>query len=185
MTSSSTRRLPPRWRKLLLTVHVAGSVGLLGTDATVVALGVAGLRGSDPRTVYPAAELIGTTLLLPLVLVALTSGVALSLLTPWGLLRHWWVAVKFALTVAGTVLAFLVLVPALGVAADAARAGTVLAAVPRLQLVRDAGAASVVLLTTVALSVHKPFGRLGVRRPPFSGAASPARRADRGPAHRR
>jgi hypothetical protein len=185
MAGSSTRRLSPRWRKLLLTVHVAASVGLLGVDATVVALGVAGLRGSDPRTVYPAADLIGAALLLPLVLVALTSGVALGLLTPWGLLRHWWVTVKFALTVAGTVLAVLVLTPALGDAAQSARAGTALPATQRLELVRDAGAASVVLLTTVALSVHKPFGRLRVRRPRLSGGASPAPRADRGPARRR
>jgi hypothetical protein len=185
MAGSSRRRLSPRWRKLLLTVHVAGSVGLLGVDTTVVALGVAGLRGSDPRTVYPAADLIGGALLLPLVLIALTSGVALSLLTPWGLMRHWWVAVKFALTVAGTVLAVLVLTPALGDAAQSARAGTALPAAQRFELVRDAGAASVVLVSTVALSVHKPCGRLRVRRPLLSGGASPARPADRDPARRR
>jgi hypothetical protein len=185
MASSSAHRLPPRWRKLLLTVHVAGSVGLLGVDATVVALGVAGVRGSEPRTVYPAAALIGGVLLLPLVLVALVSGVALSLLTPWGLLRHWWVAIKFLLTVAGTVLALVVLTPALGDAAQAARAGDALPAAQRLELVRDAGAASVVLMTTVALSVHKPFGRLRRRGPRLSGGASPVRRADRAPARRR
>jgi hypothetical protein len=175
MNASPGRRLAPRWRKLLLTVHVAGSVGLLGTDATVVVLATAGLRGSDPRTVYPAADLIGTALLLPLAVVALTSGVALGLLTPWGLLRHWWVTVKFALTVAGTVLAIVVLTPTLGVAADAARMGFPLPGALRLELLRDAGAASIVLLTTVVLSVYKPFGKLRASGRPVSGGASPGR----------
>jgi hypothetical protein len=184
MATSAPRRLPPRWRKLLLTVHVAGSVGLLGVDAAVVALGVAGVRGSDPRTVYPAADLLGGALLVPLALAALASGVALGLLTPWGLLRHWWVAGKLVLTGAGAVLALVVLTPALDDAAEAARAGGALPTAQRLELVRDAGAASVVLVTTVVLSVHKPFGRLRGRRR-LSGGASPARPAVRGPARRR
>jgi hypothetical protein len=185
MRVASGRRLPPRWRKLLVTVHVAGSVGLLGTDAAVVALATAGLRGSDPRSVYPAADLIGGWLLLPLALVALSSGVVLGLLTPWGLLRHWWVAVKFALTLAGTVLALLVLTPALGDAAQAARSGGGLPVAQRLELLRDSGAASVVLLLTVVFSVYKPFGRLRFRRLPVSAVASPERPADRVPARRR
>jgi hypothetical protein len=185
MNVAPGRRLPPRWRKLLVTVHVAGSVGLLGTDATVVALSTAGLRGSDPRSVYPAADLIGGSLLVPLALVALASGVTLALLTPWGLLRHWWVAVKFGLTLAGTVLALLVLTPALGDAAQAARSGSVLPVAQRLELLRDSGAASVVLLVTVVLSVYKPFGRLRLRRPAVSAGASPQRPAVRVPARRR
>jgi hypothetical protein len=184
VTRPTPRRLPPRWRKLLLTVHVAGSVGLLGVDGTVLALGVAGLRGSDPRTVYPAADLLGGALLVPLALAALVSGVTLGVLTPWGLLRHWWVAVKLALTAAGAVLALVVLTPALGDAARAALTGDALPTAQRLELVRDAGAASVVLLTTVALSVHKPFGRLRGRRRQLSGGASPARRASPAPARR-
>ncbi|SDY30135.1 hypothetical protein SAMN05661080_03005 [Modestobacter sp. DSM 44400] len=166
-------------------MHVAGSVGLLGVDATVAVLGVAGARGSDPRTVYPAADLLGGALLVPLALVALVTGVVLGALTPWGLLRHWWVAVKLALTGAGAVLAVVVLTPALGAAAQAATAGDVLPTAQRLELVRDAGAASGVLGTTVALPVYKPFGRLRGRRRQVSGGASPARRAAPAPAPRR
>jgi hypothetical protein len=78
---------------------------------------------------------------------------------PWGLLRHWWVALKLALTTAGTVLALVVLTPALAGLADAAGRGAIPMA-QRLLLVRDSGAASVGLPVTVALSVFKPFGRL-------------------------
>ena len=153
-----SRPLAPAWRKALLTTHVATSVGLLGADASVVLLAV---HGSDPA-VYPAADLVVSTLLVPLALASLVTGVALSLLTPWGLFRHWWVTLKLALTTAGAVLALLVLSPTVAGLAATARAGVVPTAADRFELVRDAGAASLVLLVTVVLSVYKPFGRLRV-----------------------
>jgi hypothetical protein len=161
MAGHRTRRLSPRWRKLLLTTHIGTSVGLLGTDVTVLLLAVSGARGSDPVGVYPAARLIGSLLLVPAALLSLTTGVLLGLLTPWGLLRHWWVTAKLALTTAGAVLSLLVLTPALTALADGAGGSLPLA--QRLELVRDSGAASGVLLVTLALSVYKPFGRIRPR----------------------
>jgi hypothetical protein len=157
---TTPHRLPPRWRKLLLTTHVATSVGLLGTDATVLLLAAEGARGSEPGAVYPAAQLIGALLLVPLALASLTTGITLGLLTPWGLLRHWWVTAKLALTTAGTVLAVAVLTPTLSGLAAASRSDDAIALGDRLELVRDSGAASLVLLVTVVLSVYKPFGRI-------------------------
>lgn len=154
-------QLSPSWRKLLLAVHIIVSVGLLGADAAVLMLCIAGARGSDPRTVYPAAHLIASALLVPLALLALATGLALGLLTPWGVVRYWWTTIKLALTVAGVVLGLLVLVPTLSVAADAATtvAGAPLPSADRLGLVRDATSASIVLILTVLLAVYKPFGR--------------------------
>ena len=40
------RRLPPRWRNLLLTVHIVVAVGVLGSDLVLLTLGV---------TAWPAA----------------------------------------------------------------------------------------------------------------------------------
>jgi hypothetical protein len=148
--------LPPRWRKVLRAAHVTVSVGLLGSDAAVLVLATAGRLGSDPVTVYPAAHLIGELLLLPLAVLALVTGIALGLLTPWGLLRHWWVVLSLAITAGGTVLAAFVLVPGLGAAASAALAGHSVA--DATGLVRDAGAACCVLIATVVLSYLKPFG---------------------------
>jgi hypothetical protein len=158
------RRLPPPLRKLLLVVHLVGALGLLGTDLTVLLLSTAGATGTESRTVYPAAHLIGVTLLVPLALVALGTGLLQGLLTPWGLVRHWWVTLKLGLTVAGTVLALRVLTPALDAAAHAALTGELLSSRDRWLLVRDSGAASVVLVITVLLSVYKPFGRIRRRR---------------------
>ena len=161
MAGTQTRRLAPRWRKLLLTTHVGASVGLLGTDATVLLLAVTGARGRDPGAVYPAAQLIGSLLLVPAALLSLVTGVLLGLLTPWGLFRHWWVTAKLVLTTAGAVLSLVVLTPALTGLADAA--GGVVPFAQRLELVRDSGAASLVLVTTLVLSVYKPLGRLTSR----------------------
>jgi hypothetical protein len=154
--------LPSRWRKVLRAAHVTVSVGLLGSDAAVLALTSAGRLGSDPVTVYPAAHLIGELLLLPLAVLALVTGIVLGLLTPWGLLRYWWVVISLAVTAGGTVLATFVLVPGLDVAASAALARHPVA--DTTGLVRDSGAACGVLIATVVLSYVKPFGR--VRRRP-------------------
>lgn len=165
VTSSHPRarwRLKPLWRKLLLSTHLIVSVGLLGSDAAVLILCLAGAHGADPRTVYPAASLIAGTLLVPLAVLALVTGIILALLTPWGLVRYWWVAISLALTVGGIVLGTFVLVPTLAAAADAATAapGARVLSVDRLGLVKDTSAAFVALIATVLLSVYKPFGRL-------------------------
>ncbi|WP_327290196.1 hypothetical protein [Streptomyces sp. NBC_01198] len=158
-TARKRPRLSPPWRKLLLTIHVTVSVGLLGTDAAVVALVTSGWLGhARPVTVYPAAHLLGEYLLLPLALLALVTGLALGLLTPWGLLRYWWVLISLAVNTVGTALAVFVLLPGLDTAATAALAGHAVASPS--SLVRDSGAACCVLIATVAISYYKPFGRI-------------------------
>ena len=158
MDGNPIRRLSPRWRKLLLTTHIGSSVGLLGTDATVLLLALTGAQGRDPAPAYPAAQLIGSLLLVPAALLSLLTGVLLGLLTPWGLFRHWWVLAKLVLTTAGAVLSVVVLTPTL---AELAESTGPIPLGQRLELVRDSGAASLVLVTTLVLSVYKPFGRIG------------------------
>jgi hypothetical protein len=94
----------------------------------------------------------------PLALLALTTGVALGLLTPWGLLRHWWILIKLLLTAGGTVLAVFVLVPTLDAAATEALARRALS--DPFALIKDSGGACAVLLVTILLAYFKPFGRL-------------------------
>jgi len=82
--------LPQTWRNALVAVHVGASASVLGTDLVLLALGIAGLAGADPLTIYPAAWLVSAWLVAPLALLALATGLALGLLTPWGLFRYWW-----------------------------------------------------------------------------------------------
>ena len=168
-----SRRLPRRWRNLLLAVHIAVAVGALGTDTILLTLAVTGLISRDPeliRAAYLAMDLLVSTVLVPLALAALGTGVLLGLGTRWGLVRHWWVLAKLALTLVLASAAVFVLRPSLNEAAASTRA------LPLAELAgagigqvavraATAPALGVLLLTTaVALAVSKPWGRTRFRR---------------------
>ncbi len=158
-------KLSPRWHRLLLTVHVATVVSVLGTDLVLLALGISSVRGADPRTIYPAAHLVATWVLSPLAALALGTGVLLGLLTHWGLLRYWWVTIKLALTLALTGAILFVLVPRLGVAAGATTAleSRPFTAGERLPLLVSPAVGVTLLILAVALAIYKPGWRLRSR----------------------
>jgi hypothetical protein len=87
--TTASRTLPPRWRKLLLTVHVSVAAGLIGADLALLTLAVSGWRGSDPASVYPAMSQVSRWVVAPLAVAALTTGVLQAVLGPYGLLRYW------------------------------------------------------------------------------------------------
>jgi hypothetical protein len=155
--------MPPRLRKLALTAHVTTSVGWLGAVAAFLALAVAGLSSDDKATVrgaYVATEVVTWAVIVPLCLASLLSGIVQSLGTAWGLVRHWWVLIKLALTVVATALLLLHTQP-IGHLRAVAVAGNGFAADldgMRVQLVVDAAAALAVLLGTTVLAVLKPRG---------------------------
>jgi hypothetical protein len=154
--------LPQPWRLLLLTVHVAASVGVLGADLSLLALGIASVRGVDPVTVYPAARLIAAWLVAPLAMITLVTGVALGLLTRWGLFAYWWVTIKLAIVVILTGAVLFGLLPALGATAEAVTGHTMreLRAPERLPLLIAPAVASTLLLIAIVLAVFKPGWRL-------------------------
>lgn len=154
--------LPTRWRKLLLTGHVVTTVSVLGADLVLLMLGIAGLGGAVPQTIYPAAHLIGARVAAPLAVIALSTGLLLGVLTPWGLLTYWWVAIKLAITTVLTALVLFVLVPRLGLTADALSgpAPRLLSSAERLPLVLAPAVASTLLVVNVALAIFKPGWRL-------------------------
>lgn len=155
--------MTPSLRKLNLTAHVVSSVGFLGAVASFLVLSVAGLTSRDVETVrgaYTAMNLIGLFAIVPLCLAALLTGIVQSLGTEWGLLRHYWVLVKFMLTIGATILLLLHQFTAVAGAAKVV-SGTFVETLPRLlgtQLVVDAGLAIVVLLICTILSMYKPWG---------------------------
>jgi hypothetical protein len=155
--------MTPGLRKLALTAHVTSSVGWLGAVAAFLALAVAGLTSQDAQIVdaaYLATELITWFVIVPLAFASLITGLVVSLGTQWGLFQHYWVVVKFVLTILATILLLLHTGP-IGVVAGVARETTVTGGdVGRLQiqLVADAAAAVLALLVNVTLSVYKPRG---------------------------
>lgn len=166
----------PGLRKLALSAHVLTSVGWLGAVAAFLALALVGLAEDDAATVracYIAMELIGWSVIVPLSVASLVSGVVQSLGTSWGLVRHYWVLVKLLITVAASIV-LLLHMQLVSRAADEGAAGASIETATRLQLAADAGAALVVLLIAVGLSVYKPRGmtRYGWRKMRRSPAAT-------------
>jgi hypothetical protein len=151
----------PALRRFTFTTHVTTSVGWIGAVLVFLALAAIGLSSQDERTVRgtylvmaPAAWFV----LVPLAHASLLSGIALSLGTPWGLFRHYWVVLKLLITAFSTVILLIYMGTfrqMAGVAADP---------VVELGLVRNpspmvhAILALVLLVIATVLAIYKPFG---------------------------
>lgn len=149
-------------RKILLVTHISTSVGLMGAVAGFLLLAVTGLISPDPqlaRSVYPAMDLITRLLILPLVLASLAIGVAQSLVTPWGLFRHWWIVVKLGMNL--IILAvLLVQMPGIRHLAEVAASSLPLDELfgQRASFVVHGTGGLLALLIPLGLSVFKPRG---------------------------
>jgi hypothetical protein len=140
-----------RWRKPLLIAHITASVGLTGTALVLLTLGVAGLGGADPRTVYPAAHLVEVWL----AIAALGTGLLGATRFGW----RWWVTAKLATTAGFTVAILTVIIPRLATTAADALAGETFTVADRLPLALVPAAATALLVVNVALGVIKPGRR--------------------------
>ncbi len=153
--------LTPGVRKLILTSHVASSVGWLGAVVVFVALAIVGLASPDAQTVrgaYLVMEPAAWYVLVPLAFASLLTGLLQGLVTTWGLFRHYWVLFKLLITVVATIV-LLIYMETFGfmaaVAADPnAELGLVRSASPLLH----AAAALLLLLVATTLAVYKPRG---------------------------
>jgi hypothetical protein len=158
--------MSPLFRRANLVAHIVSSVGWLGAVIGFLVLSIVGANSQDAGTVracYLAMNLIGELVIVPLSLASLLTGVVQSLGTQWGLVRHYWVLAKFALTVFAAILLLLHQFMAVAEAARriAVAPATGLPGAGRLgtQLMFDAGFAAIVLLAATVLSVFKPWGR--------------------------
>ncbi|HEX2064818.1 MAG TPA: hypothetical protein VHE80_10405 [Acidimicrobiales bacterium] len=163
--------MAPRLRKFALTAHVTSSVGWLGAVGCFLALAVAGLTSRDPQVVrasYLAMDVTARFVIVPLALAALATGLVQSLGTTWGLFRHYWVLIKFLVTIVATVVLLQQLEPITYVAGVAAETTLSRADLhqARTSLVAHAGGGLLVLLVPTTLSVYKPRGltRYGQRK---------------------
>lgn len=167
-------KLSPAWRKGLLTLHVATSVGWLGASAVLLTLAVAGLRGADQDVVYPAYGMIGLNLLVPLSVVTWVTSVLIALLTPWGLIKHWWVLTKLVITTVLTGLVLFSLRPTLLLIADPEY---VVPSGFQSGIMMPPAVSVTALVAATLLSTYKPWGRLRRRRPAADQRRSAGRSA--------
>ena len=152
--------MAPGLRKFVLTVHLTSSVGWIGAVVAYLVLGVSAVTSQDAQTVraaWIAMELTGWSAIVPLALASLLTGVVMSLGTPWGLFRHYWVLITLGLTIFATVV-LLLHMPTVSAQADVARA-TDGAGMGRLggDLLHP-GVGLLVLLVITVLNVYKPRG---------------------------
>ena len=153
--------MTPGLRRFTFTTHVTSSLGWVGAVIAFLALAVIGFTSDDELTVRGAYLVMAPAawfVLVPLAHASLLSGIALSLGTTWGLLRHYWVALKLLITVFATVILLIYMRTfrqMAGVAADP---------VVDLEVVRNASPvvhailALVLLLAATVLGVYKPLG---------------------------
>lgn len=153
--------MKPGLRKFALTAHITTSVGWLGAAVGFLAHAIAGLTSQDVqlvRAAYLMMELTGWYVLVPLSLASLASGLIQSFGTKWGLIRHYWVFVKFSLTVFATII-MLTFMRSFGNLAIEAAEPTMSGGYGGASPVVHAGLGILVLITAVALSVYKPWGK--------------------------
>ncbi len=154
----------PGLRKFALTTHIALSVSWIGAVLAYLVLVLAAMTRQDAQTLrvaWIAMELIGWYLIVPMALASLLTGLVMSLGTPWGLFRHYWVLISLVLTIAATAI-LLKHMPTVSffahVAAqtDGADVGGLRGAL-RGELLH-AGVGLLVLVVIEALNVYKPQG---------------------------
>lgn len=155
--------MKPGLRKFVLTAHITFAVGWLGAVAAFLALAIAGLTSQDAHLVHSAylsMDLIARFAILPLSFAPLITGPVLSLFTPWGLFRHYWILVKLLITILSTFILLVHLQP-IRVLAEAAAEGALSGAEfhgMQLQMVIASAAGLLALLVATGLGVYKPRG---------------------------
>lgn len=169
--------MPPRLRQLVLTTHIALSVGWLGAVVVFLALAVVGLTSQDGGTVrgaYLAMEPAAWFTLVPLALGSLLTGIVQSLGSTWGLFRHYWVLYKLLIAMFATLILLMYMGTFRSMASVAADPGADLDVVRNPSPALHATLALLALVVATVLAVYKPRGmtpygrRMQHEEPPVS-----------------
>jgi hypothetical protein len=153
--------MTPALRRLTFTTHITSSIGWVGAVMAFLALAVIGFTSDDEVKVRGAYLLMAPAawfVLVPLAHASLLSGIVLSLATPWGLFRHYWVVLKLGITVFSTVILLVYMGTFRQMAGVAADPVLDLAAVRNASPIVHAILALILLLAATVLGVYKPFG---------------------------
>jgi hypothetical protein len=158
-----------RIRKLLYTAHTTFSISWFGAVAAFLVLNIFALKSNDIqiiRSSYIAMDLLGWYVILPSGIASLLTGLIQALFTQWGLFRHYWVAIKFFVTIGCTALLLLHMQP-ISLGAELASAASFYEAELRESgehLISKVVLAFIVLLGIIVISVYKPWGKIKISR---------------------
>ena len=153
--------MPAGLRKFTFAAHITSSVGWVGAVIVFLALAVVALTSQSEMTVRGAYLVMAPAawfVLVPLAHASLISGVALSLGTTWGLVRHYWVVLKLGITVFCTAILLIYMGTFRQMASIAADPTMDLQHVRNASPLLHAVLALMLLLAATWLGVYKPFG---------------------------
>lgn len=185
--------MSPQLYKLLLAAHIIVSVGWLGIVFANLVLGLAAIASETPEVsdaLYSSMKVVNVAFL-PAAIATIATGVLLSLGTKWGLLRHYWVATKIALTAGVTATALALGGRLVRQSISAVDDETILGIASAPTFLISLSAAHVLMLgVATVVSVYKPWGktRLDRRKASQSLSREGARRTEttkQRPAHSR
>jgi len=150
--------VPRALGRLVLTAHIVTAVGWLGAVLSYLALDIVASVSEDMaavRAAYFGMDLSIRYVIVPLAIASVLIGTVNALTSSWGVLQHYWVAVKLLLTVFATVI-LLLEVQSVRYMAELASTSADPRNLPG-SLPHSIGGL-VVLITVAALSVYKPKG---------------------------
>lgn len=162
MAAQPTRLMPTAVRRLALAAHLTASVGWIGAVVAYLALDLTVATSRDlavTRAAWMAMWMLTASVLIPLALASLVTGLVMALGTRWGLVRHWWVVISLLLTVGATGVLLSeagVIAERAAMAADPRTSAEHLLAMPST-LPHSLGGLGV-LLAILVLNVYKPQG---------------------------
>ena len=159
----------PRIRQLALTAHLTSSIGWIGAAFAFLALAVIGMTSGNElvvRGAYVVMDPAAWLVLVPLAFASLTTGVVISLITPWGLFRHYWVVFKLLVTAFATVVLLTYTTTFNQLASVAGDLAVPIERVRNPSPVLHSVLAIVLLTIATVLAVYKPTGLT-----PFAGSA--------------
>lgn len=174
--TESRRRLSPGTRKAVLATHLISMGAWIGVDLALAVLIFTGLLAA-PATAAIALQALPLLIVPMLVasLVCLASGLVLALYSRYGIVRYWWVAIKFAINVVFSTLIVFSLWPGVETAAEHGR--NLAAGIPDEfgidQLIYPPIVSPIGLVVAVLLAGYKPWGRIRADRRTLTGAANP------------
>jgi hypothetical protein len=154
----------PRLRKFVLITHVTTSVGWIGAVAAYLVLAIIVMVDKDPlmlRSILLVMKPLTWYILIPLAFASLVVGIIQSLVTPWGLLRHYWVLYKLLLTIIAVAILIqytLELGPYVATAANPASSRDAIMKLSDPGHLLHAAGGMIVLLVIMVLSMYKPRG---------------------------
>jgi hypothetical protein len=172
----SRRVIRPTWpigrraRQAVLTVHLISSLGWIGADLGLLVLAITASANGTPRVgqgACVALAFLATWITAPVSVIALISGVLLSMATKWGVFRYTWVVVSLVLNALMVLLVVFALGPLyrgaehLVLAAPATSPVADILGGRRFELMAPPCVAFVVLTGVTIINVYKPWGRFG------------------------